>query len=37
MALNNVTEFHKILTKSIGLREPTSFQTVNLHKKGDNY
>ena len=37
MVLNNVTKFHKILTKSIRLRERTSFQTVNLHKKGDNY
>ena len=33
MVLNNVTKFHKILIKSIGLREQTSFQMVNLHKQ----
>ena len=34
MVLNNVTEFHKILIKSIGLREGTSFHMVNFHKQG---
>ena len=33
MVLNNVTKFHKILIKSIRLREPTSFQMVNFHKQ----
>ena len=33
MVLNNVTKFHKILIKSIQLREPTSFQMVNFHKQ----
>ena len=32
MVLNNVTKFHKILIKSILLRERTSFQMVNFHK-----
>ena len=32
--LNNMTKFYKILMKTIRLREQTSFQTVNLHKKG---
>ena len=31
--LNNVTKFHKILIKSIQLRERTSFQMVNCHKQ----
>ena len=31
MILNNVTKFHKILIKSIRLRERTSFQMVNFH------
>ena len=33
MVLNNVTKFHKILIKSIQLRERTSFQMVNFHKQ----
>ena len=33
MVLNNVTKFHKILIKSILLRERTSFQMVNFHKQ----
>ena len=33
MVLNNVTKFHKILIKTIQLREQTSFQTVNFHKQ----
>ena len=33
MVLNNVTKFHKILTKNIRLREQTSFQMVNFHKQ----
>ena len=33
MVLNNVTKFHKILIKTIHLREQTSFQTVNIHKQ----
>ena len=38
MVLNNVTKFHKILIKSIWLREQTSFQMVNFLKtKGHNY
>ena len=32
MVLNNVNKFHKILIKSIRLRERTSFKTVNFHK-----
>ena len=32
-ALNNVTKFHKILTKNIRLREQTSVQMVNFHKQ----
>ena len=31
--LNNVTKFHKILIKTIHLREHTSFQTMNFHKQ----
>ena len=33
MVLNNVTKFHKILIKTIPLREPISFKTVNFHKQ----
>ena len=33
MVINNVTKFHKILTKTIQLRERTSFQTVILRKQ----
>ena len=33
MVLNNVTKFHKILMKTIWLRELTSLPTVNLHKQ----
>ena len=33
MVLNNVTKFHKILTKNIRVRERTSFKTVNFHKQ----
>ena len=33
MVLNNVTKFHKILIKTIQLREQTSFKTVNYHKQ----
>ena len=33
MVLNNKTKFHKILIKSIQLRERTSFKTVNFHKQ----
>ena len=33
MVLNNVTKFHKILVKTIQLRERTSFKTVNFHKQ----
>ena len=33
MVLNNVTKFHKILTKNIWLRERTSFQMMNFHKQ----
>ena len=33
MVLNNVTKFHKILIKTIQLREPISFKTVNFHKQ----
>ena len=33
MVLNNVTKFHKILIKNIGLREWTSFQMVIFHKQ----
>ena len=33
MVLNNVTKFHKILIKSIWLRERTSFQLVNFNKQ----
>ena len=31
--LNNVTKIHKILIKTIPLREQTSFQMVNFHKQ----
>ena len=31
--LNNLTKFHKILIKSIQLREQTSFKTMNFHKQ----
>ena len=33
MVLNNVTKFHKILIKTIPLREGASFKTVNFHKQ----
>ena len=33
MVLKNVTKFHKILIKSIQLRERTWFQMVNFHKQ----
>ena len=33
MVLNNVTKFHKILTKTIQLSERTSIKTVNFHKQ----
>ena len=33
MVLNNVTKFHKFLTKNIRLRERTSFQMVNFYKQ----
>ena len=33
IVLNNVTKFHKILIKTIRLREQTSFQMVNFHKQ----
>ena len=33
MVLNNVTKFHKILIKTIRLRERTSFQMVIFHKQ----
>ena len=33
MVLNNVTKFHKILIKTIRLRERKSFKTVNFHKQ----
>ena len=33
MVLNNVTKFHKILIKTIRLRERTSFKMVNFHKQ----
>ena len=33
MVLNDVTKFHKILVKSIRLKELTWFQMVNFHKK----
>ena len=35
MVLDNVTKFHKILIKTIPLRERTSFKTVNFHKQRD--
>ena len=33
MVLNDVTKFHKILIKTIRLREQTLFKPVNFHKK----
>ena len=33
IVLNNVTKFHKIVIKSIRLRERTSFQMVHFHKQ----
>ena len=33
MILNNVTKFHKILIKTIHLKERTSFKTVNFNKQ----
>ena len=33
MVLNNVTKFHKILIKTIRLRELTLLKTVNFHKQ----
>ena len=33
MVVNNVTKFHKILIKTIRLRERTSFKMVNFHKQ----
>ena len=33
MVLNNVTKFHKTLTKTIRLREQTSFKIVNFHEQ----
>ena len=33
IVLNNLTKFHKILIKTIQLRERTSFQMVNFHKQ----
>ena len=33
MVLNNVTKFHKILTKTIRLRERASFQIMNFHEQ----
>ena len=33
MVPNNVTKLHKILIKSICLRERTSFQMLNFHKQ----
>ena len=33
MVLNNVTKFHRILIKTIRLREHTSFKTVIFHKQ----
>ena len=33
MVLNNVTKFHKILIKTIPLREPISFKTVIFDKQ----
>ena len=32
MVLNNVTKFHRIIVKTIHLREQTSFQPTNFHK-----
>ena len=31
--LNNVTKFHKILIKTIHLREQKLFETMNVHKQ----
>ena len=37
MLLNNVTKFHRIIIKTIHLREQTSFQRTIFHKlKGNN-
>ena len=33
MEVNNLTKFHKIMIKTIRLRERTLFQTVNFHKQ----
>ena len=33
MVLNNVTMFHRIIIKTIHLRERTSFKMVNFHKQ----
>ena len=33
MVLNNVAKFHKILIKTIRLREHTSFKMVTFHKQ----
>ena len=33
LVLNNVTKFHKILIKTIRLRERTSVKTVIFHKQ----
>ena len=33
MVLNNVTKFHKILIKSIRLREQMSFKMMHFHKQ----
>ena len=32
MVLNNVTKFHRIINKTIHLREQTSFQPAIFHK-----
>ena len=37
MVLNNVTKFHKILIKTVQLREQTSFQTVIFINKGPKH
>ena len=37
MVLNNVTKFHRIIIKTIHLREQTSFQmTILIKTKGNN-
>ena len=33
MVFKDVTKFHKILIKTIRLKERTSFKTVNFHKQ----